>query len=187
MTMPVKKFRGCFLHLCLVLLTLILYSSPARADVDFEKLYGSDLGMGVGARAMGLGGAFVAVADDASAVFWNPAGLTAMDRTQIFLSAESPADMSAAALIFSPEVAFCRAMDLTFGVSYIRRLRFKGDSGNDNWSGYPAHLLDLAMVDAGEDFSGKINSDTWDTRLSVAFSPPWNKKLSLGVNYIFLQ
>src|SRR3954471_18410647 len=28
-----------------------------------------------GVRATGMGGAFVAVADDASAVFWNPAGL----------------------------------------------------------------------------------------------------------------
>jgi hypothetical protein len=30
---------------------------------------------GVGARADGMGGAFVAVADDASAVYWNPAGI----------------------------------------------------------------------------------------------------------------
>lgn len=29
----------------------------------------------IGARATGMGGAFVAVADDASAVFWNPAGI----------------------------------------------------------------------------------------------------------------
>src|SRR5829696_3888840 len=29
----------------------------------------------VGVRAAGMGGAFTAVADDASAVFWNPAGL----------------------------------------------------------------------------------------------------------------
>src|SRR4051812_17369180 len=29
----------------------------------------------VGIRAQGLGGAFVAVADDATAVWWNPAGL----------------------------------------------------------------------------------------------------------------
>lgn len=29
----------------------------------------------VGARALGMGGAFVAVADDASATYWNPAGL----------------------------------------------------------------------------------------------------------------
>ena len=31
----------------------------------------------VGARARGMGGAFVAVADDASATWWNPAGLPA--------------------------------------------------------------------------------------------------------------
>jgi len=30
---------------------------------------------GVGARAEGMGGAFVAVADDATAVYWNPAGI----------------------------------------------------------------------------------------------------------------
>ncbi len=31
--------------------------------------------IGTGARAMGLGGAFVAIADDATATYWNPAGL----------------------------------------------------------------------------------------------------------------
>ena len=29
----------------------------------------------VGTRAQGMGGAFVGIADDASAVYWNPAGL----------------------------------------------------------------------------------------------------------------
>lgn len=33
------------------------------------------LRMGAGARALGMGGAFVGVADDATAMFWNPAGL----------------------------------------------------------------------------------------------------------------
>src|SRR5438477_7409975 len=30
----------------------------------------------IGERAQGMGGAFVAVADDASAIYWNPAGLS---------------------------------------------------------------------------------------------------------------
>jgi len=52
----------------LVLLgVLALVCSPARlAAQGFEA---------VGLRALGMGGAFVAVADDASATYWNPAGL----------------------------------------------------------------------------------------------------------------
>ncbi|MCH7761897.1 hypothetical protein IIA15_10945 [candidate division TA06 bacterium] len=33
------------------------------------------LDIGVGARAMGMGGSFVAIADDATATYWNPAGI----------------------------------------------------------------------------------------------------------------
>ena len=38
---------------------------------------------GVGARALAMGGAFVAVADDSTAVCWNPAGLAQVDDTRI--------------------------------------------------------------------------------------------------------
>jgi len=48
-----------------VLLQLILEGRPASAQV-FED---------VGTRARGMGGAFVALADDATATWWNPAGL----------------------------------------------------------------------------------------------------------------
>lgn len=37
-------------------------------------------GVGVGARALAMGGAFIAVADDASAGFWNPAGLEQLEK-----------------------------------------------------------------------------------------------------------
>jgi hypothetical protein len=40
------------------------------------------LKVGLGARPVGMGGAFTAVADDATAVYWNPAGLTAMVGTE---------------------------------------------------------------------------------------------------------
>ena len=36
---------------------------------------GAPLQLGAGARALGLGGAFVALSDDATAFYWNPAGL----------------------------------------------------------------------------------------------------------------
>jgi long-subunit fatty acid transport protein len=62
--------------LCLAPLGL----APARADAAkfFEKVGtfdGQFMKIPIGARATGMGGAFVAVADDASSVFWNPAGV----------------------------------------------------------------------------------------------------------------
>jgi hypothetical protein len=48
-----------------LILALLLAAAPAGAQV-FES---------IGERALGMGGAFVAVADDASATYWNPAGL----------------------------------------------------------------------------------------------------------------
>jgi len=38
----------------------------------------SFLEVGIGARSMGMGGAYVAVAEDAIAMYWNPAGLSRM-------------------------------------------------------------------------------------------------------------
>jgi len=38
---------------------------------------------GIGARALAMGGAFVAVADDATAVCWNPAGLAQLSDTRL--------------------------------------------------------------------------------------------------------
>ena len=49
------------------LLFALVLAFPARSAAQ-----GTD---SVGTRAQGMGGAFVGVADDASAVFWNPAGL----------------------------------------------------------------------------------------------------------------
>jgi hypothetical protein len=39
--------------------------------------------VGSGARALGMGGAFIAVADDATAASWNPGGLVQLERPEI--------------------------------------------------------------------------------------------------------
>ncbi|MCK5245643.1 hypothetical protein KAR02_01990, partial [Candidatus Bipolaricaulota bacterium] len=38
---------------------------------------------GIGARALAMGGAFVAVANDATAMLWNPAGLAQLEDTRL--------------------------------------------------------------------------------------------------------
>jgi len=52
------------------------FSQPLR-DLDF---------LGGGARARGMGGAFLALSDDASAASWNPAGLVQLDKIQTSFS-----------------------------------------------------------------------------------------------------
>jgi tetratricopeptide (TPR) repeat protein len=46
---------------------------------------GEFLTYGAGARSLGMGSAFVAVADDASATYWNPAGLSQLTRQELTL------------------------------------------------------------------------------------------------------
>ena len=47
---------------------------------------GTFLKIGVGARAVALGEAFVAVANDPTAIYWNPAGLASMQRQEVSLN-----------------------------------------------------------------------------------------------------
>lgn len=64
----------------LVALLVFAPSTPASAQrvSKVGTTAGEFLQIGVGARAVALGGAFVAASNDASALYWNPAGLSNM-------------------------------------------------------------------------------------------------------------
>jgi len=60
------------------LIFLFIFTCTTATGVLGQRTakYGADfLAGGVGARALGMGGAYVAIADDANAGYWNPAGL----------------------------------------------------------------------------------------------------------------
>ena len=67
-----------------VLKTLFLIalsvSTMSAAFADSAGGAGAYLKMGVGARALGMGSAFTAMADDATSAFWNPAGLARLQK-----------------------------------------------------------------------------------------------------------
>ena len=70
-----------FLLVCLVSLTLLLGAGDAGAT----KYAGAFMANGGGARALAMGGAFTAVADDPSATFWNVAGIADVTDPEILL------------------------------------------------------------------------------------------------------
>lgn len=59
----------------LLALAAFAFSGAPRAHAANGEAGFAFLKIGVGARAMGMGSAFVAVADDPTALYWNPAGL----------------------------------------------------------------------------------------------------------------
>lgn len=63
---------------------LVILSVNASAQVGEETKYGGAfLELGIGPRALALGSAYVAQADDGSGFYWNPAGTAFLPRPQI--------------------------------------------------------------------------------------------------------
>ncbi len=73
--------RAVFLFVILLAAFALLPAGPAGAT----KYAGAFMENGGGARALGLGGAFVAVADDPSTTFWNPSGLSRLDDPELMV------------------------------------------------------------------------------------------------------
>ncbi|MBI2432675.1 MAG: outer membrane protein transport protein [Candidatus Hydrogenedentes bacterium] len=73
----VLRQSPCSLSGLLLFLTLAAWGQP--------QITSSPNVVGSGARALGMGGAFIAVADDATAASWNPGGLTQLERPELSL------------------------------------------------------------------------------------------------------
>ena len=68
------------MHVCLRLFVVLAFGGAATAqEVAVDNF------SGVGVRAMGMGGAFVGVADDFSATYWNPAGLAQIEHREAYV------------------------------------------------------------------------------------------------------
>jgi hypothetical protein len=75
------------------IISLLLIFGTARAQL-FPVLGGQRAGIstaqflkiGVGGRASAMGESFIAIADDASALYWNPAGLAQFNKNQLIIS-----------------------------------------------------------------------------------------------------
>jgi opacity protein-like surface antigen len=77
-----KAIRVFLWYIILESIFIFIGLSQSQSAVQ-EQLNNLDLNLvGTGARAEGLGGAFIGLADDATAVLWNPAGLATLERPE---------------------------------------------------------------------------------------------------------
>ena len=133
-----------------------LFISQSNAQTVFAKYAGEFMAIGVGGRALGMGGAFTAVANDITAGYYNPAGLANLNYPQISLmhseqfgSLENY-DYAAVALPYGS--------DMSFGLSIIR-LGVDGIPDTRN-----------ALYDANGDGIVDINTDRLDYSKITEFS-----------------
>jgi long-subunit fatty acid transport protein len=77
-------------RIAFVLVAALLAMPAAAQNVDIESLSGLQFNFGnPGARSLGMGGAFLGLADDASAAEANPAGLTILRKAEFSIEARN--------------------------------------------------------------------------------------------------
>ncbi len=79
----------------------------SQRNIVTEEVFSLGMQLGVGTRAIGMGGAFTSIGGDYSASFWNPATLRNIDRIEVYgslshLGRENAFDLSTGLGNFSP-------------------------------------------------------------------------------------
>ncbi len=96
----------------ILLIPGVFLLAPTRASAQAEAP--------VGVRAIGMGGAFTAVADDASAVFWNPAGLASGSYFSLVVDRNGLNTPDNATVTHGRSGLLIAAASLPLGLSYYR-------------------------------------------------------------------
>lgn len=113
----------------------------------------------VGVRAVGVGGSFVGVADDASALFWNPAGIDQLAQPEIlFMHADS---------------FFNQTQDF---IGYVKPVWWAGERRT---LGVNVSYLSIPGFDVVEDEAPVDRARPSDLAVGVSYAQPW-RSVHLG-------
>ena len=121
----------------------------------------SYLDIGVGARGLGMGGAYTALADDAHSVYWNPAGLARLEKREVAAShSELGNSTRHDFLVYAHPTS--QAV-LAAGLTYLNQGRIAGrDAAGRPTGGYDASDAALA-------FAAGRKTDLVDLGVSVKY------------------
>ena len=162
---------------------IVLFVDQGASAQQIAKYAGEFLSIGVGGRALGLGGAYAALANDASAGYWNPAALARLNYPEFMLMHDERFggivnyDFGAVAIPFGT--------DVTLGVS-IMRLGVDGipDSRNALVDRNQNGILDSTdFIDPSK--VTYFNSADW--ALYFTYSKRVSNNLTYGINLKILR
>jgi len=120
-----------------LLLPVLLLGGVAGAQVVGAKYAGEFMAIGVGGRALAMGGASVAVVNDVTAGYWNPAALARIEYPQLILMHDEQFgslanhDYGAIALPFGSNASLGLSV-IRLGVDDIAETRYAGVDINGN-------------------------------------------------------
>lgn len=198
-----------FTQLAILVLTLFLTGENIFAQIDTGNLeFDTDankrgsaaaamLGIGVGARAEAMGGAFVAIADDATALYWNPAGITQLNSLSLLVTKANwlvETDFSTLDLVV-PLSSMGSAIGvhigiLDYGENPVRTV-FRPEGTGETYSAsdfvvgiyWAMSITDRVSVSLGAKYFQQsiwhVSGSTIAADLSILFKTPW-KGLTLG-------
>ena len=161
-----KRIRlGLFLLFFLVAQLFIGQMSWGFLDEGLKGTTGANfLKIGAGARASGMGGAFVGIANDATSIYWNTAGLSHLEQQEIiFVHNEWHQDVKYEYLGYTLPI---NKSTLGFSLSYLNSGEFQGYDALDNPT---------------SDFSA------YGVALSLAYSYKVSPSISLGIGIKGIQ
>ncbi|MFC1712917.1 PorV/PorQ family protein [Candidatus Poribacteria bacterium] len=105
------------IEIALAVVTILAVCWGAAADTEY-KYAGEFLNVGAGARALGMGGAFVAVADDGTTAYWSPGGLSSLQSREVAFMHSQQFDN----LVKTNYIGYVHPTSHwgTFGISWLR-------------------------------------------------------------------
>lgn len=149
------------------------------------KYAGEFLAIGVGGRALGLGGAYSALANDATAGYWNPAALTRINYPEIMLMHDERFagllnyDYGAVAVPYGPKATLAISA-IRLGVDGIPNTTHAGIDANGNPTTDPSSIVGL-----DESKITYFNSADW--AVYISYAQQYSQKLSYGINVKFIR
>lgn len=145
-----------------LLLMLFLAAAPVSALVfDNAALIFPALETGAGPKALGMGEAFTAVADDASAVYWNPAGMAFMGKASV-------------------SGTFDKWLDDTFYSYIIGGIPFQNGGG----LGFSAAYMNMGAFEKRDELGNIISGEiiSYIFTASLGYSQKFGDNVSAGIS-----